>query len=402
MEISGTESKHTYSSNNDKAEDVPEDNCMQLESPVDQPDEPTKIIGVNDDCLVKIFNHLNLNDLCKVAIASEWLRPAAVDVYNNRKFGTKLVVLNKCDDYQFTKKVIINTTNKVVYFKPFVVHEFGDRIEISGLKSCLQYLRCFGSSISNISIDYNESNSKRYQHVHDYINEYCMNSLTNISFDALPKNSMLHFKKPLNNVTAITIRDSDLRQQLPSFSNWFPNVHHMNLCNVHSSDHFIAATFANLQSLSIDDRFAANTGFLSGNVAELLHLNPKLQSIELIGKNNSEMTMNKLLQMIKNNAAVTKLEVKIYSSAFLVSLSEIQQLANEHPSLTELKLWRYEIPADNVNVLIRQLNNLKKFSFLVQNKTVFMELQSKLDCQWEMAWPAKDFGPQYVQVNRKN
>lgn len=50
-----------------------------------------KIIDLNDDCLVKIFGHLGLNELFNVSIASEWLRPAARDVYKH-KFGTKLSI----------------------------------------------------------------------------------------------------------------------------------------------------------------------------------------------------------------------------------------------------------------------------------------------------------------------
>lgn len=176
----------------------------------------------------------------------------------------------------------------------------------------------------------------------------------------------------------------------------------MNLCNVRSNGHFITTPFQNLQFFSLDDRFSEDCGFLNRNVAELLHSNPQLQSIELIANNNREMTMNKLLQMIKNNAAVTKLEVKIYSSVFLVNLSDVEQLANEHLSLTELKLWRYQITADNVNALIRHLSTLKKLSFWVQNAAEYREVETNVGSGWKMDWPANCFGPQYVQLIRNN
>lgn len=401
MEQSEAEPNHSHQpNNNSNNEAVPGPSCQQQESPDDQSEQPTKIVSLNDDCLLKVFNHLKLSDLCKVAIASEWLRPAAADVYN-QKFASTSVAINKCDDFHANARTY--HANKAGYFRSITVQEHSDRVEISGLKTCLRYLRCFGASISSLSIDYNGSNSKRYQHVHDYISEYCAESLTVVSFIELPQNTMLHFKKPFNNVTTITVRDSELRQQLPSFSNWFPNVRRMNLCNVSSNGHFVAATFANLQCLSIDDRFGGDSGFLIGNAHELLHLNPQLTSIELIGKNNKALTMGKLLQMIRNNAAVSKLEVKIYSSNFPVDLSEVEQLANEHPALTELKLWQYHIPAENVNVLIRQLSDLKKFDLWIPNSTEYRELQLKLDDGWKM--PARTgFGERahYVQIDRKN
>lgn len=405
MESSEGESTHNHPFNtntNTKNEEVPAHDCQQQELPDDEQEQPTKIVDSSDDCLVKIFNYLALSDLCKVAIASEWLRPAAAYVYD-RKYRTMLVVINKCDDFQLktNTNTNTNTTNKIGYFKPFVLQENGQQIELSGLKTGLRYLRCFGSSISKLSIDYSESKSKRYQYVHDYINEYCAESLIDVSFNELPKNSMLHFKKPLNNVTTITIQDSSLKQQLPSFSNWFPNVRDMHLCNVRSNCHFIAATLANLQCLSIDDRFGGSSGFLSTNAAaDLLRLNPKLQTIELIGTNNREMTMGNLLQMLKHNVAVEKLDVKMYESVFSVNLTEVEQLANEHPSLAELKLWQYQISADNVNVLLNRLSALKKLSFWIENPMEYEEIQSKLDNGWHMAWLPKMFGSQYVQVIR--
>lgn len=398
MEISEAESSQSHQPNGNN-EAVPSPNLQQQESPGDQSEEPTKIVSLNDDCLMKVFSRLKLSDLCKVAIASEWLRPAAVDVYS-RKFASKPVKINKCDDFQANARPY--AAKKVGYFRSIAVQEYSDHVEISGLKTCLRYLRCFGVSISNLSIDYNASTSKRYQHVHDYISEYCAGGLTVVSFNELPRNTALHFKKPFDNVTTITIRDSELRQQLPSFSNWFPNVRQMNLCNVSSTDHFVAATFANLQCLSIDDRFSDGSSFLVENAHKLLHLNPQLTSIELIGKKNKAMTMDKLLQMIENNAAVRKLAVKIYSSNFPVKLSEVEQLANEHPALTELKLWHYHIPVENVNVLVRQLSDLKKVDLWIPNSAEYTELQTKLDSEWPMPGTTYEDGMQYIQINRKN
>lgn len=66
--------------------------CSRAETP-DQP-MTTKIVDLNDDCLLKIFGHLDLKSLLNVAIANEWLRPAVVDVHK-QKYGAKPIrILN--------------------------------------------------------------------------------------------------------------------------------------------------------------------------------------------------------------------------------------------------------------------------------------------------------------------
>lgn len=59
----------------------------------------TRIIDVNDDCLRKISQYLDLHNFFNVAIANEYLRPAAAEVYKH-KYGEKDVNIHECDDYR--------------------------------------------------------------------------------------------------------------------------------------------------------------------------------------------------------------------------------------------------------------------------------------------------------------
>lgn len=111
--------KHYY---NTRIEEIPSS---------DDPSTPQlKIIGLNDDCLVKVFDYLSLLELFNVAIANEWLRPAAAAVYK-RRFGGYPVTINKCCDVRG-------------FIPPTSPYKSNDRIDIFGLKMCLRYLRCFG------------------------------------------------------------------------------------------------------------------------------------------------------------------------------------------------------------------------------------------------------------------
>lgn len=309
----------------------------------DQPRLPMKIISLNDDCLMKIFNYLNLRNLFNVGIGNEWLRPAAACVYK-QKFGAKRAIIHECDD--------------ICHFMYPAPVESSNRIDIYGLKMCLRYLRCFGPSIRDISIDYNKSQSKRYQHVHDYLSKYCMESLVDVSFCWLLENSIPRFEKPLNSVTSITVQDSDLGKQLLSFAESCPNVCNLVLYDVCLDRNFNAASFKQLQHLTICAAFCSSRSVLITAYTELLHKNSQLESIEL--ETSYIGGMETWVQMIKNNKAITKLIVTSRSIQCLVYLSQVQRLVNEHPSFIELDLRRYDFTVDNAVAMIQQLSALKK------------------------------------------
>lgn len=96
-----------------------------------RPVKKVKIIDLNDDCLVKIFGRLDIQSLFSVAVANEWLRPAAGEVYK-RKFGAKKVRISECDDYQ------LRACANAPMLNP-------ETIAVCGLMTSLQFLRCFGS-----------------------------------------------------------------------------------------------------------------------------------------------------------------------------------------------------------------------------------------------------------------
>lgn len=120
--------------------------------------QPMKITGLNDDCLVKIFKDLDLESLFNVAVANQWLRPAARHVYKRRFGGNRVDIIG--DGYSSTP-----------------LENCKSIISVAGLKMCLQYLRCFGPSIIDLVVRYAEWNDVRCEHIHFYINKYCTESL---------------------------------------------------------------------------------------------------------------------------------------------------------------------------------------------------------------------------------
>lgn len=314
-------------------------------SPDDDPMQTTKITSLNDDCLVKIFNLLGLKDLFNVAIANEWLRPAARDVYK-RKFGAK--------------EVFIDGIRRPA-------PEESHSIKIRGLKMSLQYLRCFGSSIKELTFDYRGFNCKRNQYVHHYINEYCVESLIKIAFIRKLNNPIEHFVKPFNNVMNVKVSDSNLGQQLPSFVEWFPNLQSLELYNTNLDDGFTNARFHHLEKLKYGEN-CENRSTIK-DVTTLLSSNRQLRDVTIHMGYDGISAMSTLSDMIKNNPLISKLdtlapesvEYRAYSTAMeKLDPLELQRLIKEHPSMVSLSLPRcYQFTTAEAIKLIPQLEPLE-------------------------------------------
>lgn len=249
----------------------------RLKSPIPPPSsaepaivqQPTKIIDLNDDCLVEIFNHLDLQNLFNVAVANEWLRPAAAMVYK-RKFGAKMVEIYRIHPTRRITRASVRNKSPVRFAAP---KEWKYSIDIRSPRLCFQYIRCFGPSIAHLTIDYNESWSKLYDYLHRYINEYCAESLTEFGFWLKTNYPIEQFVKPFVSVERVNIWYGEFGEQLPKFVEWFPRLHHLELHNVGLNHRFIAVHFQHLEHLCIDDHShggIASGGFAAANYAELI------------------------------------------------------------------------------------------------------------------------------------
>lgn len=332
--------------------------------------QTTKIIDLNDDCLVKIFEHLELKDLYMLSIASEWLRPAAADVYV-RKFGTKPVQIRGCSDPEMD-------------FDGLSPRENNSNIDIFSLRMCLQYLRFFGSSISSLLIDYDESMSKRFQYVDKYVNKYCADSLIEISFLFMTNTIIEPFEKQFVSVESLKIYSCELAKNLPSFAEWFPNVRRLELIYTHVNSRHIEVTFRHLEHLSI--RVDGHACFTPEDAKRLLRSNRHLRSLKLASMNEEKTNINTLLDIIKDNSSITKLVLTTcLNNSIQMNSSNLQVLVHNHPSLVELELPNCEMSSDNVAALIVQLNFLKKFCFRCWNARNYSKIVSKLDSEWHVS-----------------
>lgn len=330
--------------------------------PVDPAEQPLKIVDLNDDCLVNIFNRLGPISLVNVAIANEWLRPAARFVYK-RQFADIELIFNT--DHQYISN--------------------GCRRErCCNLKACLQCMRGIGSSIGGVIISFRNLNNAQCDGFDQYLNSYCAESLVNITFTDKTSDHICYFEKPFVNVRTVTISNSCLGNRFELFPVWFPNLQQLKLRNVVMDDRSIEMPLQHLQHLSVDvHNGTLSYGFAKKEAARLLLLCPQLSSLEIRMSADHGLTMKTLLGMIKGNPLITKLVVRMNNFWTDVLWPEIKQLTDEHPILIEVELKNFRFTADTAMALVRGANGLSRFQFQMRKSSEYDRLLSELGDQWQ-------------------
>lgn len=347
---------------------------------------PTKMTDLDDDCLEHIFDCLDFHSLLNVALANEWLRPTARIVYK-RKFENRIIEIHRFDGHLYTfGKISVDL----------------EKVSIRDLKTCLQFLRCFGPRLTNVHIHYGGSYDKRFDYIHQYINKYCAGNLLKIGFGGKTFNVLIKhksFDKPFFKVHTLTVRDCDLYDDFKFFSQWFPNIRILNLQNILTGFRLSSLPLFNLEHACID----IGKSFTKIGAAYFLQSSCQLRSLDICTSHG--MTLNTLLNIIKEKPAMEKLKLIMDSYCPIAKPMEIQRLVIEHPRLIELNLKSIKFSIDSVLDLIRQLDCLKIFYFQLKDHFEYSSLKSRLDDnQWQpnlyLAFPNR--GRIYVELRRQN
>lgn len=346
-----------------------------------------KIIDLHmfDLCLEKIFGFLDLQSLFNVAIANEYLRPAAAYVYK-RKFGANEVYINGNIDFLRQKTFELQWYNQI--------------INIHGLKSCLLYLRCFGTSITKLLINYHTSQRKCYNYVHEYINQYCKDSLTSISFLNMPNIAIEPFQEGFVNVEEVNVNSTVLKQW-PTFVECFPNVRRVKICREPSDMEpsvMVEKPFKYLEHLDI---VCSNTAEANQIAADLLHGIHQLKSLKVYDKGDVKAPIRPLLDIIKENPLITELTYR-YSNVghIAVEPAEVKRIITEHAALAVLQLECYLFTADDAIALIRQLKSLKEFHFQLKRSS-HNHFVLQLNDEWETNENGNFYDPMWLILKRK-
>lgn len=225
------------------------------------------VMDVNNDCLEHVFKYLAFSDLLNVADSSKALLEAAQLAYAS-KYGRKTVVLNS---FHYR-------TGQMVTIHP-------EDIWIFDFPTCLRILRCFGSRILKLQINYKTNTETQRSKLDQYIKRYCAATLVEIKFCGASENAMKHLKKlEFPKVETVYFEDveNNLGNNLSNLKKCFPNVRQLEFINCNEAlSKCISADFPQLEHLAID--FIAMTEFAQENMLDCLDMNPQLRILHIAG-----------------------------------------------------------------------------------------------------------------------
>lgn len=329
--------------------------------------EPVSLTNICYDCLERIFDFLDLQSLLNVAGTCAWLQHI-VAVQFGEKFRKKRIYLDLHNPHARSW-----------------IHVHRNEINLSGLRNCLQFLRYFGGTISDLVVNYSDVGNETAGHVDQYINQYCVGSLVKISQvqRAFP---ITNLQKPFKNVEKLDITSSCLGKHLPKFVDLFPNLQHLELYYVSFDAKALKnVSFPRLEHLTlIVENSNRRQYFTYANTAKLLRAHRKLQQLHLMLY--GRMNLLTLLRLIWENRCITKLSVMIglgYSDTYLdVNTFEMNQFIAQHPSMVELDVLSFRFTADDAIRFISQMTSLKLFKFQVKDRFECDFLLDQLDDAW--------------------
>lgn len=327
--------------------------------------EPNSITGICFELLDRIFGFLDLKSLTNVAQTCKHLQNAAATIFEHR-YGEVHVILKLGGS-----KHMHNDYNQVGIF-----------FEIFDTKFCLSFLRCFGSKIFDLEVQGFSMSPRQTTTVDQYIQQYCANTLTEISYFVKHDFPNELFENSFRNVKKVSIRHINLGCNLPSFVNWFPDVRHLFLERFTINSEFASVSFPHLEQLYIHFGTGAEN---------LIKANRQLQSISVWFNSYNNLALSTLLDHISEHKSISKLCVRIKGcfggrAAFLKLLadsSELMRLASEHRAVVELNLNAYILTVDDVIALVDQLPSLESFEFRVNSRYDYDRLQYRLPSKWQ-------------------
>lgn len=214
--------------------------------------EATTILDVNGDCLEKVFDFLNLEDLLNVSDSSTLLRSSVIPVL--------------CRKYKIeTKEVRIDVLRFHFYNNP-------DTILVGKSLAAFKLLRLVGSEITYLSFEHSIRKKKLYRRLLSQIAKYCSNSLISLHVCDLPE--AFNVTEPFPNLEVFMIGRSTF--DILNFNRIFPNLRRLFLLKAP----YIKRRWLNIKFKHLEELYISHISRWS-DLTRLLTLNTNLRSLSL-------------------------------------------------------------------------------------------------------------------------
>lgn len=262
-----------------------------------EPDE-MKITDLDADCLEHIFKYLSIRDLLNVANSRNSFKEGVEHAFTS-KYGKREVLF-------FIEK----SKGKIF--------EKGKGIIVKKFATGLIFLRCFGALISTLKV----SGLRRKQHreFDRYLNDYCIETLKDLTFFDAPERAIAGLKQPFENVERLCVHCGVLGEKLSDFSKWFPGLQSLKLFRLHSlaNSECIEVHLPNLKCLDIDD---SHSVFHLDNVSNCFRLNPQLKTLHISKFGN-------IASVLRLASELLQLEELIVYRPIFVGMKEVVHFNN--------------------------------------------------------------------------
>lgn len=372
----------------------------------------TTITDMNNDILYMILIQMELHDLLNVAVSSPRLSSISAEVYR-RKYSNKMLYL----------KVDSNLGVKNAQF-----YMDNNRIEIYGLRTCLDLLKHFGIHLQKIRIEDYPITQSDLKAVSRFVNEYGSESLKELElvFHHNEKDALDQFTVPFYAMEEIycDFRTEFLNETQP-WNQLFPQLKRLflDLTTIGNID-FLNCEFTHLDTLFLRGEYD-NWHKDMEQIYKLIRKNPTIQSlitclaepefIEFISQNMPKLnnitiselhiktdTVDKLslpnlewlstfynsnlhdtwLQFFRRHTDIKYLLLTEYPSKSSSQGIELNTLTADLPNLIEVKVKTYNYLGNELIIkFIENHKKLRKFSFQfnLRSTTMTVELTALLE-----------------------
>lgn len=349
--------------------------------------EAKAITNIYYDCLERIFDFLDLEDLLNVGRTCKRLQIAAA-----AKFG---------DDFG---KVKIRFCNWLYYYhrdSGINIDKYDGGIDVIGLKLWLPFLRCFGRHVSMLRVDYRDVPETRMEFLDHCINHYCADTLEGCTLLETRALSVKNFTKQFKKVNSVSISGAPLRNQLPFFNKMFPNMHRLELGRVSIDEITFGVRFPQLRDLTLIFYSGKGNGNLTyGNAKKILHANQHITGL-CIENTADKMTLTMLLDLIEENRSIVSLSAQ-FEHGIEVNTAEWVRLASTYPLMQVLCMTAFRITARDAIFLIQQLSSLNFLKLHFANRFERESFMEQLTNEWGECdkFLLSDKGRFYIQISR--
>lgn len=286
-----------------------------------------KLMDLNDDELMSIFEHLSLFDLMSLVEVNKRANNAAEAVIK-QKLKQKQLALHG----PYEQKEIYNSIN----------NEYSDRIDIGSMSFMSHFLKRFGHLVYDVQIFPFDSSVSKVRPFYQLVNSYCARTLFKLHIRNLEDDSVLdEFKSPFNTVEEIKIWGE------------FDHLNNLNFSKV----------FPAISKLQISTRIF--------NHVKLIEHMPKLKHFSFV--NWFEQTTDSIKQFIQKNRQIESLKMTGISPNLLGFIAD-------ELNLKYLSLSNY----DNVNydsdIHFEHLRSLKIMTYPMPKNISFGQVLEEFEC----------------------